>query len=223
MKKIFVMLLCAFFMLAGLTACSGSGANENENNEAMVNKNLIIGKWEANVDMTETMKEIFASDESMGEFINISDFKMKFFFTFNENSMMKLEVDEATLSESFDAFFVGIKQSMYDYFESVLKESELGLTVEEFLEKSNMDLDELVKSMSNAALEAMRFDEMSFDCYYEMRYNRLYSYDTVGQRNDDEYIEIEFTDDNTLNFVTVKTEDKGNILTMIKELKRVNE
>ena len=223
MKKIFVMLLCAFFMLAGLTACSGSGANENENNEAMVNKNLIIGKWEANVDMTETMKEIFASDESMGEFINISDFKMKFFFTFNENSMMKLEVDEATLSESFDAFFVGIKQSMYDYFESVLKESELGLTVEEFLEKSNMDLDELVKSMSNAALEAMRFDEMSFDCYYEMRYNRLYSYDTVGQRNDDEYIEIQFTDDNTLNFVTVKTEDKGNILTMIKELKRVNE
>ncbi len=223
MKKIFVMLLCAFFMLAGLTACSGSGANENENNEAMVNKNLIIGKWEANVDMTETMKEIFASDESMGEFINISDFKMKFFFTFNENSMMKLEVDEATLSESFDAFFVGIKQSMYDYFEAVLKESELGLTVEEFLEKSNMDLDELVKSMSNAALEAMRFDEMSFDCYYEMRYNRLYSYDTVGQRNDDEYIEIEFTDDNTLNFVTVKTEDKGNILTMIKELKRVNE
>ena len=223
MKKILLMLLCAFFMLSGLVACSGSDAKENENNQAALNKNLIIGKWEANVDMTDRMEEIFASDESMGEFIDISDFKMKFFFTFNENSMMKLEVDEVTLSESFDTFFVGMKQSMYEYFETALKESELGLTVEEFLEKSNMDLDEFVKNMSNSAMQAMRFDEMSFDCYYEMRYNRLYSYDTVGQRNDDEYIEIEFIDENTLQFVSVKTEDKGNILTMIKELKRVNE
>lgn len=223
MKKWLVLVLCAFFMFSGLTACAESEPQkEDTNNEVVENKDLIVGKWETDVDMTETMEEIFASDESMGEFIKISDFKMKFFFTFNNNSLMKLEVDEATLSESFDKFFAGMKESLHDYFEAMIKESELDMTVEELLKKSNLDLDTLVEEMSGAAMDAMKFDEMAYDCYYEVRYNRLYSYDTAGERNEEEYIQIEFPDENTLKFVSVNTEDEDNILGMISELKKVN-
>ena len=224
MKKWLVLIMCAFLMFAGFSACSDSGAKENEENkQTITNKDLILGKWEAEIDMTEMMKDILASDESMGEFIKVSDFKMKLLFTFNENSLMKLEVDEATLSESFDKFFKGMKQSMYDYFETMIKDGKLDMTVEELLTKSGLDLDVLVEEMSGAAMKAMKFDEMSYDCYYEVRYNRLYSYDTAGEKNNDEYIEIEFPDEDTLKFVSVNTEDKENILGMISELKKVKE
>jgi len=224
MKKWLTVLMCAFFMFAGFAACSDAkGQESNNNNELVSNKKMIIGKWETEIDMTEKMEEIFAADESMGEFIEVSDFKMKFFFTFEENSLMKLEVDQETLSESFDKFFAGIKESMHDYFEAMIQQSELDMTVEELLAKSNLDLDTLVEDMSGAALDAMKFDEMSYDCYYEIGVNKLYSYAAVGERDDEEYIEIEFPDENTLKFVNVQTKDSGNILEMITELKRVNE
>ncbi len=222
MKKLFLVLLCVFFMCSGFVACSNSDSKENKNDELAANKDLILGKWEANVDMTKMMEDILVSDESMGAFINVSDFKMKFLFTFKDNSMMKLEVDEDTLSESFDRFFAGMKEGMYEYFADTLKKNELDMTVEEFLEKSNLDLDQLVKDMSGAAMKAMKFDEMSYDCYYEIRYNRLYSYDAVGKRDDEEYIQFEFTDEDTLKFVNVNTSDEDNILKMITELKKVD-
>ncbi len=223
MKKWLVVLISAFLMFAGFVACSDSGDKGDGNKNAVSNKDLILGTWEAEVDMTEKMKEIFASDESMGEFITVSDFKMKFFFTFNDNSLMKLEVDEDTLTESFDRFFDGMKKNMHDYFETMIKESKVEMTVEELLAKSNLDLDTLVEEMSGAAMDAMKFDEMSYDCYYEIGVNRLYSYDIAGERNDEEYIEIKFQDENTLKFVSVNTEDEDNILKMITELKKVEE
>lgn len=224
MKKWLMVLLCAFFMFSGLTACSNSEHKENQKDEeSVLKRDLILGKWETEVDMTKMMEEIFASDESMGEFIKVSDFKMKFFFTFENNSLMKLEVDETTLAGSFDKFFAGMKQSMHDYFESMIEESEVEMTVDELLEKSNLDLDTLVKDMSDAAMKAMKFEEMSYDCYYEIRYNRLYSFANAEERNDEEYIEIDFPDENTLKFVRINTEDKDNILGMISELKKVAE
>lgn len=224
MKKWLAVLVCAFLMFAGFVACSDSQKQEsNVNNEVVSNKKLILGKWEAEVDMTEKMEEIFAATESMGAAFKVSDFKMKFFFTFDDNSLMKLEVDEVTLSESFNKFFVGIKESMHDYFEEMIKQSNLDMTVEELLAKSNLDLDKLVDDMSSAALDAMKIDEMSYDCYYEVGLNKLYSYDAAGKRDDEEYIEIEFPDENTMKFVGVKTKDTGNILEMITELKKVKE
>ena len=136
---------------------------------------------------------------------------------------MKLEVDEETLSKSFDQFFAGIKESIHDHFAQMIKDSKLEMTVDELLAKSNLDLDTLVKEMSGAAMDAMNFDEMSYDCYYEVRYNRLYSYETAGERDSEEYIEIEFPDENTMEFVKINTEDKQNILNMISELKKVEQ
>ena len=219
-----MVLLCAFLMFSGLTACSDSenkNNQSNQNQETLLKRDLIVGKWEAEVDMTQMLEEIFASNESLGEFVTVSDFKMKFFFTFEENSFMKLEVDEVTLAESFDKFFAGMKQSMHDYFETMIQESQIQMTVEELLEKSNLNLDTLVKDMSDAAMKAMAFEEMSYDCYYEIRYNRLYSFASAEERDDEEYIEIDFPDENTLKFVKVSTKDKGNILNTITELKKV--
>ncbi len=222
MKKWIAVLLSVLCLC--LAACGGSSdKKENDEDATKTNQDLILGTWEAEVDMTEMMQEIFAADEDMGEFIHVSDFKMKFLFTFEDTSMMKLEVDEDVLSESFDTFFVGMKDSMYKYFESALAGSDLDMTVEEFLEKSQIDLDALVEDMSGAALETMKFDEMSYDCYYEVRYNKLYSYAEAGERDEEEYIKIEFPNKNTLKFVEVKTEDTDNILNMITELKRVSE
>jgi len=227
MKKLLAVLLCAFLMFSGFVACSNSDAKDGENaekeNQGISNSDLVVGKWEADVDMTEMMEEIFASDEEMGEFITVSDFMMKFYFTFNSNSLMTLDVDEETLSASFDAFFAGIKEGMHDYFESMIEASELDMTVEELLAKSNLDLDTLVGEMSNAAIEAMKIDEMSYECYYEVSGDKLYSYDTVGERDENNYIEIAFPDENTMKFVNVNTEDTENILNMISELKKVNE
>lgn len=227
MKKLIAVVLCAFIMLSGVTACSSSGDEKdktNITNEAgdTSNATKIIGTWEASVNMTDMMKEIFALDEAMGEYINISDFTMKFIFTFNDNSIMDLKVDEDALAESFDKLLVNVKDGMISYFEAMIEASELDMSVDELLEKSNIDLETLVEEMSNAAIEAMKFDEMSFECYYELNGNKLYSYDSAGGRNEDEYIEIEFADEDTIQFVEVKSEETGSILEMIEELKRVS-
>lgn len=223
MKKIVTVLLCALLMFSGFAACKEKETENDKKQENVVsNKDRIIGTWEATIDMTEMMKEVFSSDDTMASFVQVPEFSMKMTFTFNENSLMVMAVDEDSVSESFSKLMEEVKAGLNQYFEQVLEENQLDITVEELLQMSNLDLDQLVDEMSEAAIEAMDLESLSYQCYYEIDGDRLYSYDTVGGRDEEEYIELSFADNNTLKFVSVQSEEENELMDLIGELKRTS-
>ncbi len=238
MKKLLVTLLLSMMFASAVVGCSKSGGNDNKQNneqndeqteekkeEQKSNEELILGTWKADIDMTSMMQAAFEEDETMAEYMKVPEFKMVMLFEFKEDGMMTLAVDEEALNKSFDELFESLRTGLSAYFEALIAEQNLEMTVDELLQFMGTDMDALIDGMSEMCKELVNTEEMTFENKYEVKEDKLYSYDMDETLDENEYITISFSDNDTLNFVDIETaeqeEDSETFLEMIHKLERI--
>lgn len=150
MKKSIASFLCICLTLAMLLTCAGCAGGGD--------KDKFVGEWEANVDMTDMLNNMLASDPDtadLADYIKIDSYVLTLNFSFDKDGNYKIVIDRDALQQTSDALLSTMKSGVLAYFENMLEEmaADEGVTVdevfgalgvanlEEFLAANDVDLD----------------------------------------------------------------------------------
>ena len=178
MKKCLSIALClglVFTMLFMFTGC-----NEQKK---------FVGKWESEIDMTDFINEGMGLDDEMAEYVAIEDFEIVMQLIFNSDGTYKRTVDENSLEDTLEDAKEDLKDGMMDYFKAYLKESGLNMTVDELLEASEVDLDELVEEALGKKVMDEMVDSMTDEGNFEVKDGKLFMSDGLDYEIDEEVYE----------------------------------
>jgi len=181
MKKKLAVVLCLVmvFMLA-LTGCGESSK--------------LVGKWEAKVDLTEFLKEDM--DNEMLEFIDIDDFSIVLVMEFDKDGTYERSVDEDAFEDSIENVKKSFKKGMTKYFEDLIDEQGLDMTVEEVLEMSDTDMDEVIDQAFDKDMWSEMTEAVKCKGQYKAEDGKIYmSVDEDDEPDDDMYWSYELDGD----------------------------
>ena len=173
MKKKLAVVLCLVmvFMLA-LTGCGESSK--------------FVGKWEATIDITEYLKADM--DDEMLEYIDIDNFELVLVMEFNKDGTYERTIDEDALADSLDDFKASIKKGLTKYFEAVIDDQGLDMTVDELLEQSDTDMDSVIDEAFDADTWGEIVDAIACEGQYKAEDGKLYlSLDEDDEIDEDMY------------------------------------
>lgn len=181
MKKKLAVVLCLVmvFMLA-LTGCGESSK--------------LAGKWEAKVDLTDFLKEDM--DDEMLEYIDIDDFSIVLVVEFDKDGTYERSVDEDAFEDSIENMKKAFKKGMTKYFEDEIEEQGLDMTVEEVLEMSDTDMDEVIDEAFDKDMWSAMTKAIKCKGQYKAEDGKIYmSVDEDDEPDDDMYWSYELDGD----------------------------
>ena len=208
MKKCLSIALClglVFTMLFMFTGC-----NEQKK---------FVGKWESEIDMTDFINEGMGLDDEMAEYVAIEDFEIVMQLIFNSDGTYKRTVDENSLEDTLEDAKEDLKDGMMDYFKAYLKESGLNMTVDELLEASEVDLDELVEEALGKKVMDEMVDSMTDEGNFEVKDGKLFMSDGLDYEIDEEVYETyELNGDELKLIEAVGGDDEEDLKDLADEL-----
>lgn len=135
MKRILCMLLASIILVSAMFAfasCENSDSDDKNNKEEKKDDaELILGTWEAEIDLTKAMNDDFALEEEMAEYIKVKDFKFTVRATMNKDGTYKIVVTEESVNKAMDNLKKSMVSGFKAYFEDMAEE--YGVTVDDFL------------------------------------------------------------------------------------------
>lgn len=180
MKKYLSLILCALLISLSLTGCNAS--------------KKIIGTWTTEIDITEKLNETFAQDAEMSEYLEIEKFAIVMRVTFNEDGTYNMTVDADTVEKSIQAAKQNLSDGLYKYFEAAIKEQGISLSVEEFLNYAEVDLDAMTGELFNEDLVKDFSTQMTNQGNYKIDDKKLYmSEGTDVEINEEKYETFKLT------------------------------
>ena len=169
-------------LVCTLVGCGAPGSGD---------KDAFLGTWEATADLVESinkdLSEGFAGvDEGMAEYFKISSFEVTLVYTFNKDDTYSIRLDEDSLKAAIEHTKDEVKDGVGAYFEDVIAEAELDMTVEELLEASELDLDDLADSAFDYNMIRGSFTN-EFECEgkWKAENGQLYLSKSVNEEADD--------------------------------------
>lgn len=181
-----VMILAMLFVLGG---CGGSDADK------------LVGTWTTALDLTELLNdEIAAGDETMAAYVQVKDFTLNMTVTFKEDGTYTMGIDEASMTAAMEGVLAALKDGMYDYFEDVLAEAGLNMTVDELLAESGISMDELMDEAFSEAMKEDMFGDLSSQGNFEVKDGKLFLSDGLDYAVDETIYEVYTLKGNTLTF-----------------------
>lgn len=171
MKKIVALLLA----LALTLALAGCGPTDAEK---------LVGSWTGEMDMTETMNQMLAEDESLAEYgVTLDSFVLEVTMTFNEDGTFSLTVSEESVEKAVDGFLESMESTIVTMLEEEMAAAGLNMTVEEMLQISGMSMEDLMAEMRTEILgdetAAEAAAEMSSSGKYNAGDGKLFTSDDV--------------------------------------------
>lgn len=193
MKKTLAIVLSIVMLLAlTLTGCSSE-------------KDELIGTWMGSIDITDYMNEAFAeNDPLVAEYLQISNFTIRYYLIFNEDDTCALEVDESSLEESFNQMLVEIEEGLRRYLEDEIAAMGVDMTVDEVMELSGTSLDQLMAESFSPDIYKEMVEEMESQGNYMVKDGKLMMSESLSTQPDSSVYELYSLAGNTL------TIDKGN-------------
>lgn len=193
MKKTLAIVLSMVMLLAlTLTGCSSE-------------KDELIGTWMGSIDITDYMNEAFAeNDPLVAEYLQISNFTIRYYLIFNEDDTCALEVDESSLEESFNQMLVEIEEGLRRYLEDEIAAMGVDMTVDEVMELSGTSLDQLMAESFSPDIYKDMVEEMESQGNYKVKDGKLMMSESLSTQPDSSVYELYSLAGNTL------TIDKGN-------------
>lgn len=176
-RKSMSLMLCLSLMCALLLACSGCGNKE---------KDALVGTWETTLDMTDMvndeMKAGLGSDAAeMMKYLTIDDFSIKVSLTFNSDDTYKMSVDEKALEDCVDNVINIFRDGIEKYFEELIAQQGIDMTVDEVLEAMNMGtLDDLIEEAFDRDDLMSSVDDMESSGKFEVKGGVMYLTDKDG-------------------------------------------
>ncbi len=140
LRKNLSLLLCLSLLSTLLLTCSGCGNKE---------KDALVGEWEASLEMADMLNEEIkagmGSDQDMMKYMEVDSFKLPLTLTFKEDDTYKMAVDEDAMEQSIDLLIEGLGDGLTKYFEDMIAEEGLDMTVDEVLAASGYTMDSLLE------------------------------------------------------------------------------
>jgi len=154
-RKNLSLLLCLSLLSALLLVCSGCGNKE---------KDALIGEWKCSIDMTDMLKEELeaglGSDQELMSYFDIGTFNIDLTLSFQKDDTYSMSVDEALLEQNIDQLIDSMGQGITKYFEDMIAEEGLDMTVDEVLEASGYTMDQLMAEAFNKEELMSSMDDM---------------------------------------------------------------
>ena len=214
MKKIISILLIAVMLLA-FAGCGKSKSGDKEQ---------FVGTWKATLDMTELLNESLREgigDDEMADFFVIDKFSFDVVFKFNDDGTYSTDVDQASLDKSAETMKTAVKDGLMDYFEVMVDEMELDMSVEELLELSGLSMDDLLEEAMPADLFDDVVKEFKLKGNWKAENGKLYTTESLSDDvNKAGYELYEITDAGIKLSLVDESEDESGVFPML--LKKVN-
>ncbi|MBQ9993809.1 MAG: hypothetical protein IJP17_03780, partial [Clostridia bacterium] len=121
MKRIITIALALVMALSMLTVFAGCSLLEDPDTQKF------YGTWSTTVDMAHFFNDEVATDEEMGEYLQISDLSVVYIYTFNEDGTYSTSVDEDALNATIEAAKAELTAGITRYFEDAAAEYDMTL------------------------------------------------------------------------------------------------
>ncbi len=192
-------LLLALVMVFALCACSDSGSGKDKDKDDKVEKvdkktntDLIVGTWEATVDMGDYLNAEMAGEPGMAAYAEYFDFS-------GVEATLSCEFDEdgdyvLTISMNKELLEKVFRNAMQKVLEEAAAAE--GYTLEELAAEEGMTVEELLDAVMEESFDAENFfgDETERGGY-EIKDGKLYTFDRGDELDEDDYFEYKLKGD----------------------------
>ena len=186
-------LLLALVMVFALCACSDSGSGKDKDDkvekvEKKTDAELIVGTWEATVDMGDYLNAEMAGEPGM-EYFDFSGVEATLSYEFDEDGDYVLTI--SMNKEPLEKVFRNAMQKILE--EAAAAE---GYTLEELAAEEGMTVEELLDAAMEESFDAENFfgDETERGSY-EIKDGKLYIFDRGDELDEDDYFEYKLKGD----------------------------
>ena len=188
-------LLLALVMVFALCACSDSGSGKDKDKDDKVEKvekktdaELIVGTWEATVDMGDYINAEMAGEPGM-EYFDFSGVEATLSYEFDEDGdyVLTISMNKELLEKVF-------RNAMQKILEEAAAAE--GYTPEELAAEEGMTVEELLDAAMEESFDAEDFfgDETERGSY-EIKDGKLYIFDRGDELDEDDYFEYKLKGD----------------------------
>ncbi len=155
------------------------------------------GKWSCKFDITDQLNEAFAETPEIADYIKIDEFYATINLEFNKDGTYKMAHDRDQAKEVLSAYETALKDGLTnwlnDYIVSTIEEYELGISVEEFMELSGIDIDEMLAEAFDEEEMLEYFADLDSEGNFKAEEGKLYLSDGLDYDIDPEvYDNYEF-------------------------------
>lgn len=175
-----------------LFAFAGCGGDEEK----------FVGTWNATIDMlpafeygmNEGAKEDPESAEIL-EYFEFSSFELVYTYTFTEEGTYKCTIDDEALQKQLEKLRNEARTGFEKFCQAQIDENELDVTLEEFIEIAELDIDATVLEMFPDSMVDELVADLKLEGNFEAREGKLYCSDGLEYAIDELYYETyEITD-----------------------------
>ena len=192
-------LLLALVMVFALCACSDSGSGKDKDKDDKVEKvekktdaELIVGTWEATVDMGDYLNAEMAGEPGMAayaEYFDFSGVEATLSYEFDEDGdyVLTISMNKELLEKVF-------RNAMQKILEEAAAAE--GYTLEELAAEEGMTVEELLDAAMEESFDAEDFfDDETERGSYEIKDGKLYIFDRGDELDEDDYFEYKLKGD----------------------------
>ncbi len=189
MKKLLALLLCLallgtlMFTLVGCDESDDADSDDEKTSESSSDEDdigsakpedLIVGTWHTELDMTKMMTDSFGTNATLQKYFKVDKFTMAMNWEFSKDKTLTVSVDKEHLATQLKNIKNAFKAGMEQYITDLLKENNVNMTVDEFLEKQNTSWDELLGQFTVENILASSNNQMEKTSTYEFKDGKLY-------------------------------------------------
>ena len=167
MKKILLTVLCAVSMICLLSGCASEA-------------DKLVGNWATEIDMSDFMNDFVneaVAELEMGEEDVFSAYGFTMNLSFNEDGTYKMEVDEDKMEETLETFNEELKVFIVKYFEALISDQKLNMTVDEVLKQSGTNIDTLIAEFGLEDMFKELAEEILAEGTYDANDGKLFTSD----------------------------------------------
>ena len=186
-------LLLALVMVFALCACSDSGSGKDKDKgEKKTDAELIVGTWEATVDMGEYFDTLMDYDDDMlSAYFDFTGVELVVNYEFDKDGSYKLSFSAADEEKLEMVLRKAVEKLLNDMFEGA------GYTIEEVAAANGMTVDELVDDAmeENGVSSEAFFDDSNDSGSYKIKDGKLYLAEDGDDIDEDDYFEYKLKGD----------------------------
>lgn len=173
--SILMSIVMVFTMCAMFTGCG----KDSEGSGKKSDKELIIGDWECEIDITDMMKDAFLSADGMDEYAEYFDIKnlsFKMSMNFDEDGTCTMELDKASMEKCIDDLMDQALDGMV-----VMMEDMMNMSLADMAAQSNMSeadfkaqLETTLKKKAGLGNDLFGELELEGETEYEIKDGKIY-------------------------------------------------
>lgn len=182
MKKIISIFLSAALLLSLMCMLGGCETDAEK----------IIGTWTADINYAEALNAGFDSAEGMedmAEYFHVDEFILTTSFTFNEDGTFTVALDKDSAKAALEKIKDDLRSGIEKYFEDLIKEMGVSMTVSDLLAASGMTLDSMMDSMFTDEMMDDLLSEVAneYTGKYQMGEGKIFMTDSTEDEISEEY------------------------------------